>query len=107
MQTTDGFIRKPRKHTTPSYLRGYGARGKALRGARSDVLITELYRRGVTIEDVFSIFYSLEQMELARLDEMFGNDEEGQHGRQPLTVADVELVGFTKLPLEPLNRQPF
>jgi len=97
---------QPPRHTLPAYLRGYG-KSKLLRKARTDTLVAELYRRGVTIQDIFGVFYALEQMEGARLDELFGNDEEGEHGRQPLTVEDAELAGFASLPVEPSNRQPF
>lgn len=38
-------------------------------------------------------------------DEIFGNDEEGQHGRQPLTVGDAQLAGFTGEQID--YNQPF
>lgn len=56
-------------------------------------LIVELFKRGVTIERIFGQYYELEAIADARHDEIFGNDEEGQHGRQPLTVGDALLAG--------------
>jgi len=94
---------QPPRHTLPAYLRGYG-KSKLLRKARTDTLVAELYRRGVTMQEIFGVFYALEQMEDARLDEIFGNDEEGQHGRVPLTVEDAELVGFVSQPIPPTGR---
>lgn len=83
---------KPLTRNVPSYLRGYGTQGRVAKRLRTDVLISELYRRGVSIEDIFGQFYALEEMASARDDEIFGNDEEGQHGRQPLTVGDAQLA---------------
>lgn len=83
---------KPLPQSVPSYLRGYGTQGRVAKRLRSDVLISELYRRGVSIEDIFGQFYALEEMASARDDEIFGNDEEGQHGRPPLTVGDARLA---------------
>lgn len=56
------------------------------------VMVEELFNRGVSIEDIFGIYYALEEMGNARSDEIFGNDEEGQHGRPKLTVGDALLV---------------
>lgn len=57
-------------------------------------MIRILWERGVTIEDIFGQYYAMEEMANARDDEIFGNDEEGQHGRPPLTVGDAQLAGF-------------
>lgn len=92
---------------TPSYLKGYGRHGRLAKKLRTDVMVSELYRRGVTIEEIFRQYYALEEMASARDDTIFGNDEDGQHGRPPLTVADAELAGFTRLPDKPLPKQPF
>lgn len=43
-------------------------------------MVTTLYRRGVTIDDIRGIYYALEAQEDAEHDRLFGNDEEGQHG---------------------------
>ena len=57
----------------------------------TEVLITELWERRVTIKDIFGQFYALEEM-----------------ANQPfLTVEDVELAGLVSLPDEPIERQPF
>lgn len=57
-------------------------------------MIRILWERGVTIEEIFGQYYAMEEMANARDDEIFGNDEEGQHGRPPLTVGDAQLAGF-------------
>lgn len=75
--------------------------------ATEDRLIEALWHHGVTIERIFGVFYALEEMANHRSDMVFGNDEEGQHGRKPLTVGDAELAGFASLPQQPLSRQPF
>ena len=85
---------KPLPRHVPAYLRGYGKQGRVARRLRTDVITSELYRRGVTIEDIFGQYYAIEEMASAADDEIFGNDEEGQHGRQPLTVGDAQLAGF-------------
>lgn len=94
----------------PAYLRGYGC-GKLLKRARTDMLISELHYRGISIEDIFGQYYAMEAIADARDDEIFGNDEEGQHGDpnrfKPLTVGDAELAGLTVLPAVPTERQPF
>lgn len=73
----------------------------------TDILITELHDRGVSIQDVFAQYYAMEAAEDAHSDELFGNDEQGQHGK-PLTVGDAELAGLTpQLPNQPLETQPF
>lgn len=69
-------------------------------------LIVELFKRGVTIEQIFGQFYELEAIADARHDEIFGNDEEGQHGRQPLTVGDALLAGVVARDINP-NPVPF
>lgn len=73
----------------------------------SATLIATLYIRGVTIEDIFGRYYELEAQADARADEIFGNDEEGQHGRKPLTVGDAQLAGLATLPSKPQARQTF
>lgn len=57
-------------------------------------MIKILWERGVTIEQIFGQYYAMEEMASARDDEIFGNDEEGQHGRPVLTVGDARLAGF-------------
>lgn len=99
---------------TPAYLRGYGQKTQAKR-LTTEVMVEELFHRGVTIEDIFGQFYAMEAMADARHDEIFGNDEEGQHGDpnrfkpKPLTVGDAELAGVLArdLPVVPKNGQPF
>lgn len=71
----------------------------------TETLIATLYIRGVSIEDIFGRYYEYEAHADARDDELFGNDEEGQHGR--LTVGDAELAGLANLPETPLDRPPF
>lgn len=66
-------------------------------------MIKKLWERGVTIEDIFGIYYALEAQADARLERVFGNDEEGQHGK--LTVGDARLAGYG-VP-EVTNTQPF
>jgi len=70
-------------------------------------LIATLYIRGVTIKEIFGQYYEYESHRDAVDDELFGNDEDGQHGAPPLTVADAELAGLASLPPTPLHRQPF
>lgn len=60
----------------------------------TDLLVQELFNRGTSIEDIFGQYYAMEEMANARDDEIFGNDEEGQHGRPVLTVGDARLAGF-------------
>lgn len=67
-------------------------------------MVKKLHDRGVSIEDIFGMYYAIEAQADALADEMFGNDEEGQHG---LTVGDAELAGFVSLPAKPLTRQTF
>lgn len=67
-------------------------------------MVKKLHERGVTIGDIFGMYYALEEQASAKDDEIFGNDEEGQHG---LSVGDAELAGLTELPAEPIDRQPF
>lgn len=75
----------------------------------TDVIVTELAMRGVTVRDIFGMYYALEEMASAHSDQVFGNDEDGLHGNmQPITVEDAELAGVAILPDEPnLNPQPF
>ena len=75
--------------------------------AVEDRLIVALWRHGVTIERIFGTFYALEAMADARSDEIFGNDEEGQHGRPRLTVGDALLVTPEPAPKVPLGEVPF
>lgn len=74
-----------------------------------DQMIQELWERGVGIERIFGVFYALEEMASHRSDLSFGNDEEGQHGRQPLTVGDAHLAGVVPpiQPNVPLGTPPF
>lgn len=75
---------------------------------RNEVLIATLYIRGVTIEDIFARYYQYDAHRAARDDELFGNDEEGQHGKpkpKPLTVGDAQLAGAIKF--LSTQRQPF
>lgn len=99
---------RPPKLTDKQYdeVRRYGHK-HAVMLIDTDILITELQRRGTTIEDVFRVYYALEEQAAARDDELFGNDEEGQHGRPRLTVGDAELAGLVNLPTKPKERQPF
>lgn len=70
------------------------------------LMIAELYARGVTVEDIFGVYYELEEMGNARSDQAFGSDEQGQHGR--MTVADAEVSGLAPTVVNPKNeRQPF
>lgn len=93
----------------PAYLRGYGS--KKLHTVRTDKLIAELHNRGVTVEDVFGQYYAMEAIADARDDEIFGNDEEGQHGDpnrfKPLTVGDALLVAPPLPDKTPLGEMPF
>ena len=59
----------------------------------TQALIVELFKRGVTIKQIFGQYYELEAIADERHDEIFGNDEEGQHGKQPLTIGDALLAG--------------
>lgn len=72
----------------------------------TEELVATLYIRGVSIEDIFGKYYEYEEHTSARDDELFGNDEEGQHGAQ-LTVGDAQLAGLANLPDTPKERQPF
>ena len=88
----------------PAYQRGYGQARKA-RKLTTKAMVMELHNRGVTIQDIFGMYYAIEEAASARHDAIFGNDEEGQHGR--MTVGDAELAGYTSLPEQPVTRQPF
>lgn len=79
-------------YESPAYARGYGKK-TILKELTDEQLIDELYKRGVTIERVFAQFFAEEEMGNAKSDELWGNDEEGQHGRPPLTVGDANLAG--------------
>lgn len=69
-------------------------------------LIEELFKRGVSIAQIFGQYYAMEAIADARHDEIFGNDEEGYHGRAPLTVGDAMLAGVVARDI-PVTRQPF
>ncbi|MGK2896073.1 MAG: hypothetical protein ACSLEY_00510 [Candidatus Saccharimonadales bacterium] len=69
-------------------------------------MVNELHERGVTIEDIFGMYYAIEANADARDERIFGNDEEGQHGRV-LTVGDAQLAGLATLPDKPVPKQPF
>lgn len=81
--------------------------GKMLKRVRTDMLIAELHQRGITVEDIFGQYYAMEAIADTKDDEIFGNDEEGQHGRQSLTVGDALLVTPTPPNKIPLGSQPF
>lgn len=68
------------------------------------MLIMELHNKGVTVEEVFNIYFQLEAMGDARDEEIFGNDEDGLHGRN-LTVGDAQLAGIGDNIT--INRRPF
>lgn len=87
-------------HTVPAYQRGYGG----LKRHSSESLIVALYRRGVSIEEIFGIFYALEESDSERDDAIFGSSEEGNHGAT-LTVGDAQLAGG--ITPKPGERQPF
>lgn len=61
----------------------------------TELLITELHDRGVSIETIFAQYYALEAIADAKHDEVFGDGEDGQHG---ITVNDALLAVplFTK-----------
>ena len=93
------------KLDVPTYQRKYGC--EHMFTMTTGKIVAALHKRGVTIEDIFGIYYAIEAQADARDDEIFGNDEEGQHGKPVLKVGDVELAGIAQLPVVPLNRQPF
>lgn len=76
---------------------------EALHKMPTNMLIVELHNKGVTIEEIFGIYYQLEAMGSARDEAIFGNDEEGQHGAI-LTVGDARLA-FPET--KPMERKPF
>lgn len=84
-------------YDVPSYLRGYGKQGRAVRKISADVLISELYHRGYSIEDIFGIYY--------QLDEMYSHRDDEWLGRATLTVGDAELAGFAQPKIN--YEQPF
>lgn len=59
----------------------------------TDVLMNELWRRGVSIKKIFGRYYELDAMASA------------MGGETTLTVGDVDLAGL--LPTKPIERQPF
>lgn len=91
---------------TPAYVRGYGTQARLARRMKAEVLVSELYRRGVRMTDIFGQYYALEEQAGARDDDIFGNDEDGQHGAQ-LTVGDALLVTPTPPSKTPLGEMPF
>lgn len=91
-------------YQSPAYMRGYGKLA-ILADLTHEELIDELYKRGVTVEQVFAQFYATEAMATGKDWEINGNGEEGQHG-SPLTVGDVELAGLATLPETP-DPRPF
>ena len=81
----------------PAFMRGFGQKYQA-KEVDTEVMIEELYNRGITIERIFGQYYALEEMAGAKSDEIWGNDEEGQHGdpnrfKPKLTVGDARLAG--------------
>lgn len=74
----------------------------------TEQMIATLYIRGVTIQQIFGKYYEYDEHEAARDDELFGNDEEGQHGSPRLVAGDVHLAGWGKAIADaPKDRQPF
>ena len=77
----------------------------------TDILVTELWARGVTTEQIFGMYYALQAMSDAHSDQAFGSDEAGQHGAAPLTVGDALLntpAPATKIPVSvAFNKSPF
>lgn len=67
-------------------------------------LVYELFSRGVAFEEIFRIYYALSAMTDHQLDELFGDDEAGQHGAR-LTVGDARLAGYGTPPIK--YNQPF
>ena len=71
-------------------------------------LITALYKRGYTIDDMFGYYYALQEADYHNDDVIHGSSEAGRHGKSAektlLTVGDVELVGHIKLPSIPNKR---
>lgn len=77
---------------------------RTIRQVQTSTLVNELFRRGITIEQLFGMYYALEAITGHLDDELFGNDEDGQHGRQPITVGDAQLA----LGVQPIKyNQPF
>ena len=73
----------------------------------TEQMIAALYIRGVTIQQIFGKYYEYDEHEAARDDELFGNDEEGQHGKPRLVVGDVHLAGWGQAIADAPTRQPF
>lgn len=71
---------------------------RKLDSLKTETMVEELFLRGVTIAEIFGQYYAMEAMADARHDDIFGNDEEGLHGRQPLTVSDAYLAGVVSRP---------
>lgn len=69
----------------------------------TEAIITELYCRGVTIQDIFAQYYAMEEMGNALNDQIFGSDEAGLHGNQVMTVADAQLITPEPKPKRPLG----
>lgn len=90
----------------PAYQRGFGKSNEYVCTMTNGKIIAMLHRRGVTIETIFGVYYAIEAQADARDEELFGNDEQGQHGRI-LKVGDVELAGLVELPKKPKERQVF
>lgn len=84
-------------YDVPSYLRGYGKQGRMVQKISMDVLISELYHRGISIEDIFGIYYAL--------DEMYSHRDEEWQGRATLTVGDARAAGHGAPQID--YKQPF
>lgn len=91
----------------PAYQRGYGKHARKVSRIKTEILVSELYNRGVNITDIFGMYYAMEEMAGHRDDEIFGSSEEGQHGKAvpKLTVGDAQLAG--DISPRPGVRQPF
>lgn len=91
----------------PAFMRGKGQKYQA-KELSTEVMMQELYNRGVTIEDLFGFYYTLEANATGLEWQNEGDGEEGQHGRPKvptkLTVGDAQLAhGLPKINHE----QPF
>lgn len=81
----------------PAFMRGFGEKAQA-KELSTEVIIDELFRRGVGIERIFAQYYALEENATGRQWQYFGTGEEGQHGRPPITVGDAHLAGHDGKP---------
>lgn len=56
--------------------------------------IKALFDRGVKLSDIWAVYYELECASDSHSDQVFGNDEQGQHGAPRIVVEDVYLLGL-------------